>query len=78
MTTALDSFKLHTPVGCERDMRLPEMLRIPEPCGYVGALESFVPNLSGFHNAIRCPKCGSTQNVYNRIHSHLISEAVRR
>lgn len=34
-------------------------------CEYVGAIRTFLPNPFGY-NAIRCPKCYSTNNEYNK------------
>lgn len=42
-------------------------------CNYSGHIDTFVPNYSGYHNACRCPKCGSTRNDYNKIHSEIVS-----
>ena len=42
-------------------------------CKYEGPTDTFLPNLIGIHNACRCPKCGSTNNNYNTLHSKLVS-----
>lgn len=34
-------------------------------CGYVGAGNTYYPNLTSIQNACRCPKCHSTNNDYN-------------
>ena len=44
-----------------------------EACKYSGPVETFLPNYSGYHNACRCPNCGSTRNNYNRLHSELVT-----
>jgi hypothetical protein len=42
-------------------------------CKYSGPTDTFLPNLSGYHNACRCPKCGSTRNDYNRLHATIVT-----
>jgi len=44
-----------------------------EACQYEGPIDTFLPNFSSYHNACRCPKCGSTRNRYNRLHSQLVT-----
>ena len=45
-------------------------------CNYVGDAGTFAPNMSSYHNALRCSVCGSTRNTYNQVWSRHISEVM--
>jgi hypothetical protein len=45
-------------------------------CGFTGSLSEFLPNMTSYVNAIRCPDCRSTKNAFNSAHAILVSQVM--